>query len=108
MENDPLERIAVALVEEIRARRTPTSDPVSLPQNSPEGSPIVTNGAPRVRTARKRERRAALYPAHYSLRVTDEDRDRFDAYAERYKLTRGELFRRMLDALDILESEREK
>ena len=108
MENDPLERIAVALVEEIRARRTPIFDPVLLPQNSPEEFPINTNVAPRVRTARKRERRVALYPAHYSLRVTDEDRDRFDDYAERYKLTRGELFRRMLDALDILESEREK
>jgi len=108
MKDDPLERIAVALVDEIRARQTPISDPVSMPQNSPEEYTIISNVAPRVRTARKRERRVALYPAHYSLRVTDEDRDRFDAYAERYKLTRGELFRRMLDALDILESEREK
>lgn len=108
METDPLERIAVALVDEIRARRTAVSEPVPLPESSPEEAQPIKNGASRVRAGRKRERRVALYPAHYSLRVTDEDRDRFDAYAERHRLAKGELFRQMLDAIEALESEQEK
>ena len=101
METDPLERIAVALVDEIRARKPASSTPVSLPQNSPDApSPP--------RTGRKRERRVALYPAHYSLRITDDDRDRFDACAERHRLAKGELFRRMLDAFEATENEQEK
>jgi len=98
METDPLERIAVALVDEIRARRTTPSEPVSLPESSPEDPSAATDNAPKAHTARKRERRVALYPAHYSLRITDEDRDRFDACAEQYRLVKGELFRQMLDA----------
>ena len=101
METDPLERIAVALVDEIRARKPASSTSVSLPQNSPD-----TSSPPR--TGRKRERRVALYPAHYSLRITDEDRDRFDACAERHRLAKGELFRRMLDAFEATENEQEK
>lgn len=104
MKTDPLERIAVALVDEIRARRTTASEPVSLPKSSPEEPLLIETAASRTNTARKRERRVALYPAHYSLRITDEDRDRFDAYAERHRLTKGELFRRMLDALEAAEN----
>ena len=101
METDPLERIAVALVDEIRARKPASSTLVTLPQNSPD-----TPSPPR--TGRKRERRVALYPAHYSLRITDEDRDRFDACAERHRLAKGELFRRMLDAFEAAESRQGK
>ncbi|SEN85325.1 hypothetical protein SAMN05192583_3712 [Sphingomonas gellani] len=101
METDPLERIAVALVDEIRARKPASSTPVLLPQTSPEAPS-------QPRTGRKRERRVALYPAHYSLRITDEDRDRFDACAERHRLAKGELFRRMLNAFEAIENEQEK
>lgn len=108
MEIDPLERIAVALLDEIRARRTAVSEPVPPPETSPEEAPPIPTVAPRARTARKRERRVALYPAHYSLRITDEDRDCFDAYAEQYKLVKGELFRQMLEAFKTVKSQQEK
>lgn len=100
MKTDPLERIALALVDEIRARRTEISEPVSPPENSPEDALPGTNNAPKVPTARKRERRTRLYPAHYSLRLREEDRDRFDACAERHRLVKGKLFWRMLDAFE--------
>lgn len=54
-------------------------------------------------TARKRERRVALYPAHYSLRMTDEDRDRFDDYAARHHIAKGEAMRRLLDLAEAEE-----
>jgi hypothetical protein len=103
METDPLERMAAALIDEIRTRRTTVSEPVSLPESSLQKAPPIETGASRASIARKRERRTALYPAHYSLRLTDEDRDRFDACAERHRLAKGELFRRMLDAFEAAE-----
>lgn len=108
MDTDPLERIAVALVDEIRARRTAIAEPVPLPESPPENPPAATDNAPKARTARKRERRVALYPAHYSLRITDEDRDRFDACAGRHKVAKGEMFRRMVDAFEAAENGQEK
>lgn len=108
METDPLERMAAALIDEIRARRTTISEPVPLPESSPEETLPIETATSRISTARKRERRVALYPAHYSLRITDEDRDRFDACAERHRLAKGELFRRMLDAFEAVENGQEK
>lgn len=55
-------------------------------------------------TARKRERRVAQYPAHYSLRMTDEDRDRFDAYADKHRIPKGEAIRRLLDLAEAEEA----
>ena len=59
-------------------------------------------------TARKRERRVAQYPAHYSLRMTDEDRDRFDAYAEKHRIPKGEAMRRLLDLAEADERRQEQ
>lgn len=58
--------------------------------------------------ARKRERRIAQFPAHYSLRMTDEDRDRFDAYAEKHRIPKGEAMRRLLDLAEAHERAQEK
>lgn len=70
----------------------------------PNSTPVPTTQPTRERpTARKRERRVAQYPAHYSLRMTDEDRDRFDAYAEKHRIPKGEAMRRLLDLADVEE-----
>ena len=58
-------------------------------------------------TARKRERRVAQYPAHYSLRMTDEDRDRFDAFADKHRIPKGEAMRRLLDLAEADERKQE-
>ena len=108
MDTDPLERMAAALIDEIRARRTTISELVPLPESSPEEPLPIETATSRRSIARKRERRVALYPAHYSLRLTDEDRDRFDACAERHRLAKGELFRQMLDAFEAVENGQEK
>ncbi|MBM3333788.1 hypothetical protein FJY63_03920 [Candidatus Sumerlaeota bacterium] len=68
----------------------------------PDRTPEAPSAAERP-TARKRERRVAKYPAHYSLRMTDEDRDRFDAYAENHRIPKGEAMRRLLDLADAEE-----
>lgn len=49
-----------------------------------------------------------MYPDHFSLRIRTEDRERFDAYADRHKLARGELFQLMLDALETQDREQKK
>lgn len=66
-------------------------------------SPAAPQPARERPTARKRERRVAQYPAHYSLRMTDEDRDRFDAYAEQHRIPKGEAMRRLLDLAEAEE-----
>ena len=75
---------------------------------APAAPPTATEQPARVRpTARKRERRVAQYPAHYSLRMTDEDRDRFDAYAEKHRIPKGEAMRRLLDLAEAEERRQE-
>lgn len=66
---------------------------------------------PRVQTpeasqagARKRERRASQYPAHYSLRMREEDRDRFDDYAHRHRIPKGEAMQKLLDLAEAEEA----
>lgn len=51
-------------------------------------------------TARKRTRQPSRYPDHYNLRLRDGDRERFDDYAYRHRLAKGEVFRIMLDLLE--------
>ena len=105
METDPLERIALALVDEIRARRAPVSADSLIPQSSPQ--PAQMAAAP-ASVRRKRERRVGMYPEHFNIRIRAEDRDRFDAYADRHRLMKGEVFRLMMDALEAAESEQGK
>lgn len=77
------------------------SEPTSA---APAASPVPVERPTQTRpTARKRERRVAQYPAHYSLRMTDEDRDRFDAYADKHRIPKGEAMRRLLDLADAEE-----
>ena len=54
-------------------------------------------------TARKRTRQPSRYPDHYNLRLRDGDRERFDDYAYRHRLAKGEVFRIMLDLLEAEE-----
>lgn len=57
-------------------------------------------------TAKKRARQPSQYPDHYNLRLRDGDRDRFDDYAYRHRIAKGEVFAIMLDLLEA--DEREK
>lgn len=56
---------------------------------------------------RKRTRQPSQYPDHYNLRLRDGDRERFDDYAYRHRLAKGEVFRIMLDLLEADERARE-
>lgn len=58
-------------------------------------------------TVRKRTRQPSQYPDHYNLRLRDGDRERFDDYAYRHRLAKGEVFRIMLDLLEADERARE-
>lgn len=105
---DPLERIAIALLDEIRSRKlvvSPTRERVESVAPPPETTAKMRSGP---RLPPKRERRVAMYPDHFSLRIRTEDRERFDAYADRHKLARGELFQLMLDALETQDREQKK
>ena len=55
---------------------------------------------------RRRARQPSQYPDHYNLRLRDGDRERFDEYAYRHRIPKGEVFRIMLDLLEAAERER--
>lgn len=46
---------------------------------------------------KKRTRQPSQYPDHYNLRLREGDRERFDEYAYRNRIPKGEAFRIMLD-----------
>lgn len=50
-----------------------------------------------------RKRRASMFPDHFNLRLRVGDRARFDDYAYRQRMMKGEVFGRMLDAIETLE-----
>ena len=105
---DPLERIAMALLDEIRSRKlvvSPTDTAIESVIAAPDTT-VETTPAPRI--PRKRERRVGMYPEHFNVRIRAEDRDRFDDYAHRHRLMKGEVFRMMMDALEANESGQEK
>lgn len=49
---------------------------------------------------KKRARQPSQYPDHYNLRLREGDRERFDDYAYRHRIAKGEVFGRMLDLLE--------
>lgn len=105
---DPLERIAIALLDEIRSRK-PVVSTTDITTEGPVAAPdLVMENKPTPRTPRKRERRVGQYPEHLNVRIRAADRDRFDAYAHRHRLMKGEVFRQMMDALEAQESGQEK
>lgn len=57
---------------------------------------------------KKRPRQPSQYPDHYNLRLRDGDRERFDEYAYRHRLAKGDVFRLMLDLLEADEGKRAK
>ena len=60
--------------------------------------------APVSRTAvKKRPRQPAQFPDHYNLKLREGDRERFDEYAYRHRVAKGDLFGIMLDLLEARE-----
>ena len=105
---DPLERIAIALLDEIRSRKPAVSPTNTVTESPTAASDLASEIEPTSRIPRKRERRVGLYPEHLNVRIRAEDRDRFDAYAQRHRLMKGEVFQMMMDALEARESGQEK
>ena len=59
-------------------------------------------------TVKKRARQPSQFPDHYNLRLREGDRERFDEYAYRHRLPKGEVFGIMLDLLEAKEQAEEK
>lgn len=60
--------------------------------------------APVTRPAvKKRTRQPAQFPDHYNLKLREGDRERFDEYAYRHRLAKGEVFGIMLELLEASE-----
>lgn len=57
---------------------------------------------------KKRTRQPSQYPDHYNLRLREGDRERFDDYAYRHRLPKGEVFGIMLDLLEAKDRSEEK
>ncbi|MBB3589395.1 transposase [Sphingomonas sp. BK481] len=74
-----------------------TSPPENEPESEPE-APEVSTAVVEPKKAKKRERRTLLYPNHYSLRIREEDRERFDEYAYRHRLEKGAAFKQLCSA----------
>lgn len=64
-------------------------------RQEPEPAPTIT----------KRTRPASQYPDHYNLRLRIGDRERFDDYAYRHRILKGEAFRIMLDLAEADEAQ---
>ena len=64
--------------------------------------------APARAAVKKRTRQPSQYPDHYNLRLRDGDRERFDEYAYRHRLPKGEVFGIMLDLLEAQDRAKEK
>ncbi|EQB33577.1 hypothetical protein [Sphingobium ummariense] len=45
----------------------------------------------------QRKKREATFTAQFTMRIREEDRERFDEYAYRHRISKGEAFRRLLD-----------
>lgn len=72
--------------------------------------PAPAEGAPSApatptEKAKRRPRLPSQYPDHYNLRLRDGDRERFDDYAYRHRIPKGEVFRIMLDLLEAQEGD---
>ncbi|WP_159043583.1 hypothetical protein [Sphingomonas sp. STIS6.2] len=106
--DDPLERLTEALRDLIKAREPVTMITTSPSENEPEPEPPeVSTTVVQPKKAKKRERRTLLYPNHYSLRIREEDRERFDEYAYRHRLEKGAAFKRLLDITEAWEASQE-
>ena len=52
--------------------------------------------------------RAAVYTANFHIRTTPEDRDRYDEFAYRHRMKKGEAMRLLLDLAEEAEAARVK
>ncbi|MGK6325181.1 hypothetical protein ACMGDM_19110 [Sphingomonas sp. DT-51] len=52
--------------------------------------------------------RAAIYTANFHIRTTPEDRDRYDEFAYRHRMKKGEAMRLLLDLAEEAEAARKK
>lgn len=63
--------------------------------------------APARAAVKKRPRQPSQFPDHYNLRLRIGDRERFDDYAYRHRLPKGEVFGIMLDLLEASEGQQD-
>lgn len=75
---------------------------------APSLAPIEAEAVPAAPVPKKRARVPSQFPDHYNLRLRDGDRERFDDYAYRHRIPKGDAFRRMLDLLEADERVQEK
>ncbi|ALR23136.1 MULTISPECIES: hypothetical protein [Sphingomonadaceae] len=47
-----------------------------------------------------RKKREATFTAQFTIRIREEDRERFDEYAYRNRISKGEAFKRLLDTAE--------
>lgn len=65
--------------------------------------PIAAEAAPAPTAPKKRGRVPSQFPDHYNLRLREGDRERFDDYAYRHRVPKGEAMRRLLDLAEAEE-----
>lgn len=75
---------------------------------APNPAPIAAEASPAAPAQKKRARLPSQFPDHYNLRLREGDRERFDDYAYRHRIPKGDAFRRMLDLLEADERAQEK
>lgn len=88
---------------EVRDNAKAAGEAIGFVSDNPAPAPQRAAKAPRPK-ARHRPRAVLMYPCHYSLRMTDEDRDRFDDYAHKHRIPKGEAMTRLLDLADAAEA----
>lgn len=76
-----------------RGTEPTTVAPTTVGDTPPENVPVGKRGRP-----------AALYPVHYNLMLRIGDRERFDDFAYRHRLKKGEAMSRLLDLADADEA----
>lgn len=82
---------------EVREQAKAVGAALGFVSDKPPASPTeaTTEALPK-----KRTRVPSQYPDHYNLRLRAGDRERFDDYAYRHRIPKGEAFRIMLDLIE--------
>lgn len=88
---------------EVRDKAKAATEAIGFVSDNRPPAPERAARTPRPK-ARHRPRAVLMYPCHYSLRMTDEDRDRFDDYAHKHRIPKGEAMTRLLNLADAAEA----
>jgi hypothetical protein len=91
---------------EVREQARADNEAHGFVSDKPRQLAQVEQPAPTEKAApKKRSRQPSQYPDHYNLRLRDGDRERFDDYAYRHRIPKGEVFRLMLDLIEAQEAQ---